>query len=894
MESSDSSVVSVDNNGNLTAVKKGMAVITVSNAASGLSAECSVTVKTIATVSSQSELEEILAEGADKIEINVTSGAEIIIPKGNYENTSLTIKGGKGTIINNGAFDSVTIVDSQNYTEAGNNKLTVNAASDISIKSGAIAAITVNVPSGASDKKVNIDNNGTVSELDVSSEADVRLEGKSNSTTPVDINISSEGVKLVTNHEANVNATAKAELVFTGETENTTVTIDKADNMPDISGSGYIEVTDSSTGDKTVVIASPSEEMGVLDISGNVLAASDQSALFGVEVQLVAATKYKGTDTEASDIVTATTDEEGNYKFEQIPGGNYYMTMKKDGYKDAIQLLAAASKFNSEYVNERMYMLPSGVTDNNDASVYGTVLDATNKNPVEGITVELRINKGNIIGEPYKTVKTDSSGSYEFAGLEAEQYTVRVLDQRTVDEDKYISKYVNVCVKAGSANKQNINISKPIKGTGIRFVLSWGDSESGAPKDLDSHLFGPTAANSEYNIHELYYSDKVYGMGDNVYSSLDTDETNYNGPETTTIVKPINGIYYYYVYKYSDLSTLQESLAQVDIYSGSELLTTFNVPTGSDNTGRWWKVCSYNSVTQQIISYNSIEESVYFDEHDYGSYGDGISNVEHGYFSGFNGITFENEEYEMQYTITNPNYDVSNGTVTQGRINIKSNEPWEVISQYIEYEAIEGYTAEFNKDAGKEGSVGYLTIKNISTQEKLTGYDVYYSPFITIFAPDDKCISQNYSGKYNELYISVIKLPTSEEVSAWNFTCSDDTVDVEFVSYDVDDCEGRLKITEANDSYDVWFYISQTLITSMKYNGNEIDFDEYNSVVYLYMEQDDFDNSLLTVNTVEGYTAECKDVDVYDEDEDETYTYKYIIFKDSDNNEVTRKKVYFE
>lgn len=886
--SSNPNVASVDGNGSVTAVDKGTAEITAMNAASGLSAKCTITVKKIVIVTSQAEMNDALTQNADQIEINAPAETEIKITKGSYLGSKLTVKGGKVT--NEGSFESVTVAGAADYTEAGNNTVNVTAASTITINKNTTAAITVNVPESENAAKVQINDNGTVSELNISSAAEVRLMGESKSTTPVKINISSAGVKLVTNHEAAVNATAKADLTFTGTTENTTVTVDSAANTPDIAGSGYIEVTDSSTGNKTVVIAAPSEEMGVLDIVGTVDSAVDGSVLEGVTVELVAASNYNGSATASEHIKTVTTDASGNYKYTQVPGGNYYMTMKKSGYKDAIQLLAAASRFNTQYSNEKMHMLPSGVEDKGDAQISGTVKDASNKKAVAGVTVELRVNKGNIIGDAIQTAKTDALGKYSFTGLVAQQYTIRVLDNRAEESDKYISKYVNACVRAGQGVTQNINISRPVKGTGVRFVLSWGDEDSGAPSDLDSHLFGPALSGRENAIHEIYYSAKTYGVGNKIYSTLDVDETNYRGPETVTIVSPLEGIYYYYVYNYSGSPSLSSSSAQVDVYSGSDLLTTYNVPTNSDSTGDWWKVCSYNPSTQEIVSYNSIESEVSFDGNELGDDGDGLSKCDHGQIIGLYSVESTDAEVNIQSSVSHPSYDASTGEVINGRIVILSSDTWNTISSKVEYTVEDGYKAVFTASSGEDGTVGTLSITDAATGEEISVYDVFYQAPVTVYAPEAQCVRQNFDEDDRALYIRVATCPTESELASWTFTTSDPTVKAEISEYYEEYHRGGLELTYPNGttSY-VGFYIYEgNYLSSVQYDGVDKKFEEdsyYGLTLYLTeSEQDSFDMSKLKVSTPEGYSAEC-----VEEDNGDVGINRYVLIKNSSGEEVVRR-----
>ena len=169
--------------------------------------------------------------------------------------------------------------------------------------------------------------------------------------------------------------------------------------------------------------------------------------------------------------------------------------------------------------------------------------------------MELRKGKGFTTGDIISTVKSDDDGQYSFSGVEAGQYTVRMVDKSN-REEKYIEDSVNVTVAPGkTAVASDLVVSAAVNG-GLRFVLTWGTQAEGAPSDLDSHLYGPACDGGTFHV---YYSEDVYGLG-NCSVMLDIDDTEYEGPETTTVLKPESrGIYNYYVYRYSSYSSVDDS-----------------------------------------------------------------------------------------------------------------------------------------------------------------------------------------------------------------------------------------------------------------------------------------------------------------------------------------------
>lgn len=181
-------------------------------------------------------------------------------------------------------------------------------------------------------------------------------------------------------------------------------------------------------------------------------------------------------------------------------------------------------------------------------------------------------------------------------------------------------------------------VSPKLSGNGVRFVLTWGNYESGAPEDLDAHLVGPTTDGSKF---EVYFSSKIYGENDKVFAQLDVDDMNYEGPETITLENTIDGIYTFYVHNYSGVPSFSTSQAQVNVYKGSELVSTYNAPSGTANDV--WKVCTYNSVSGRVRGINKyISESEYDEENGY---------LQHGFTSSIQNITSSLlNDYDIYYS----------------------------------------------------------------------------------------------------------------------------------------------------------------------------------------------------------------------------------------------------
>lgn len=634
---SDDKVATVKN-GTITALAKGTATITATNPGSGKSASCTINVKDEIVITNQAELNNALNN--DKlVSITIqTNGAEnFVIPAGTRNGTSLTFNAPNATLTNGSDFDSVTILGGNYEQTTGWNNCTVLANTSIKIGQDASANITVAEPVTA----VSLINDGVVPSVNVYSAAKIKISGTGEDL--ISLNVSKEA-NVVTNQPVKASATAKIVLSLLGGAEDSTVSVDTAANKPEIRGVGYIEVSyKDGTPTETVVPGALDPEDAVkVNVTGNVKDAYDTDTNIAdtqiyliadsVDLDLEEAAGSVGEAREA-DPLSARTDSDGNYYFSTVPIGNYCLIAKKDGFKTAIQRFTVSDSSGETFSNEVLYLLNSSRADSGSAVINGTVKNATNVKPVAGLTVNLYRHKGNTIGTPVATTTSDAEGLFQFTGLQADQYTIQV-----AGGEDYISSRKNACVTADSTQDLDMLVSPKLSGNGVRFVLTWGNYESGAPEDLDAHLVGPTTDGSKF---EVYYSSKIYGENDKVFAQLDVDDMEYEGPETITLENTIDGIYTFYVDNYSKSPTFATSQAQVNVYKGSELVSTYNAPSGTAKD--IWKVCTYNSVSGRVRGINKyISESEYDEENGY---------LQHGFTSSIQNMASPSlNDYDISYS----------------------------------------------------------------------------------------------------------------------------------------------------------------------------------------------------------------------------------------------------
>ena len=173
------------------------------------------------------------------------------------------------------------------------------------------------------------------------------------------------------------------------------------------------------------------------------------------------------------------------------------------------------------------------------------------------------------------------SGYRGSVSLTPGMYTVQM------SRDGYMDTYSSLFVSRETGNELAVYATPKLKEDEYRIVLTWNEE----PRDLDSHLFAPTDTGEAEDHHICYYhmEDKE---GDH---SLDVDDTDGYGPETTTISQVRRGQYKFYVCDYTNCSQdneksaqMSDSSATVRVYGSQGLIQTFYVP--AHRSGVIWEV----------------------------------------------------------------------------------------------------------------------------------------------------------------------------------------------------------------------------------------------------------------------------------------------------------------
>lgn len=200
----------------------------------------------------------------------------------------------------------------------------------------------------------------------------------------------------------------------------------------------------------------------------------------------------------------------------------------------------------------------------------GNITDAKTGDPVPDAKISIYEGKS-ASGKPLET-KSNNSGLYS-ADVEGGDYYI------VVEKEGYITgTFTTYVMTKSDISYQDCALSPVMKRGEIRIVLTW----DATPRDLDSYLQGTSGSGKR--IMTNYTSRSQTDSNGDLIAELDLDDTDGNGPETTTLYD-MEGSYEFYVKDYLSTGTMGRTNAQVTVYKDNALVETIHITP--DAVNRW-------------------------------------------------------------------------------------------------------------------------------------------------------------------------------------------------------------------------------------------------------------------------------------------------------------------
>ena len=245
--------------------------------------------------------------------------------------------------------------------------------------------------------------------------------------------------------------------------------------------------------------------------------------------------------------------------------------------------------------------------------ISGKVIDGSTGKPLAGAKVFPE-------GYPDYGTVTDTKGAYilESVPLAAKQIHALLEATKTVFTEDFKDVVLSKDIVLEDQNL--VLLPKQYFAKKIVIVLTWGEN----PTDLDSHFLTPAPAQDEVSFSHkssLVTAENRTGVSttENVQYpvSLDVDDTQHFGPETTSIdldpntLKLSGGKYIFGVYHYAGEGSIFTSGAIVKVYFDGKLKASFEAPKSGSQTNTlrlFWNVFKIEGDT--IVPINEISNKL--------------------------------------------------------------------------------------------------------------------------------------------------------------------------------------------------------------------------------------------------------------------------------------------
>ncbi len=317
-------------------------------------------------------------------------------------------------------------------------------------------------------------------------------------------------------------------------------------------------------------------------------------------------------------------DENGNFEI-PVPVGTYTVSISAYGYITDNRSNITVGDDQTIRLSDASLVLAPTETESKTARIYGYIDDVATADLLDSAVIRFRKDRDNSTGEYISydagqnvIIFTDEDGYYDFSQLPLGYYTMEVslggyatsyrnIYVENIDENN--AHYYEEYDEAYAPNRHDFSLSRILPDDALRVVLGWDE----APTDLDSHMVGPTPEKSFF--HTWFNQTNRVEKGIAI-AALDRDDVDCFGPETTTVLKEVDGTYYFFVHNFSGEHPLTYSGAWVQVYKGDHLEATYHVPVSDFTESLYWNVFSYDSASGTLTEIAEISDTA-----ETGSYG---------------------------------------------------------------------------------------------------------------------------------------------------------------------------------------------------------------------------------------------------------------------------------
>lgn len=273
---------------------------------------------------------------------------------------------------------------------------------------------------------------------------------------------------------------------------------------------------------------------------------------------------------------------DGSYTVDNVPEGIFTVRASVANYVESVK--SRIEIYKDQITTLNIKLAPFGKV----GALTGQVSNAVTGNPIANAVVTIE--------REYVVAVTDTLGYYIIENIPVSVYSVSA-----AAKNFHRGYSDNIEIFANSTITSHFALSPNLDQTSgeMRIILTWGLE----PLDLNAHVKTPEIDEQRYHIFFASRGDSSEAP----HVWFDRDDADSYGPETITFHQTHSGIYYYFIYNFSQEPELTVSEAKVSIYDRSGLSQTFNIP--AEGEGLYWYVCDIDLRNNTITPINRIQES---------------------------------------------------------------------------------------------------------------------------------------------------------------------------------------------------------------------------------------------------------------------------------------------